>query len=69
MIIINARRGGRVCIGNQVKLIISEVHGSQVKIGIEAPKEIKIYRKEIYDRIQIEKQSDTKEVDDGQTEK
>jgi carbon storage regulator len=41
-----------IVIGNEVEITILEVKGDQVKIGINAPKSIPIYRKEIYVQIQ-----------------
>lgn len=41
-----------IMIGNDIELTILEVKGDQVKIGIDAPKEVGIYRKEIYLQIQ-----------------
>ncbi len=41
-------------IGDDVEIIIAEVKGDQVKLGIKAPREIKVYRKEIYEEIQSE---------------
>ena len=67
--IIKIKRGEHLFINNDIDLVVTDISGSQVKIGINAPNEIKIYRKEIYDRIQAEKQSDTKEVDDNETKK
>ena len=43
-----------IIIGDNVKIIILELQDGQVKLGIEAPKEIPVHREEIYDRIQLE---------------
>ena len=43
-----------IYIGDDVKIIIIGIQDGQVKLGIEAPKEIPVHRKEIYDRIQLE---------------
>lgn len=44
-------------IGDDVKITIMEVNGNQVRLAIEAPKEIAVHREEIYNKIQKEKQS------------
>ena len=44
-----------IMIGDDIKLKILKITGNQVHIGIEAPREVKIYRKEIHDRIEAEK--------------
>ena len=41
-------------INNNVEITILEVRGDQVKVGISAPKEVPIYRKEVYLQIQAE---------------
>ena len=43
-----------IYIGDDVKVIIIGIQDGQVKLGIEAPKEIPVHREEIYDRIQLE---------------
>jgi carbon storage regulator len=41
-------------IGDNVKITVSEINGRQVRIGIEAPKEVPIHREEIFNRVQVE---------------
>lgn len=43
-----------IIIGDDVKIIILGFDGDNVRIGIEAPKEIEVHRKEVYDRIQLD---------------
>ena len=43
-----------IYIGDDVKIKIIGIQDGQVKLGIEAPKEIPVHREEIYDRIQLE---------------
>ena len=43
-----------IYIGDDVKVIIIGIQDGQVKLGIEAPKEIPVHREEIYDKIQLE---------------
>lgn len=56
MLILSRRIGESLIIGDDVQITVMDVHGSQVKIGIEAPKEVSVHREEIYDRIQREKE-------------
>lgn len=49
---LSRKKGEAVIINNNVELTILEVKGDQVKIGISAPKEVPIYRKEVYLQIQ-----------------
>ena len=43
-----------IVLGNDIEITLLEIKGDQVKIGINAPKSVPIYRKEIYDQIQEE---------------
>lgn len=54
MLALTRKAGESIVIGNNVQVTILEVKGEQVKIGIEAPKSVGIYRKEIYLQIQEE---------------
>ena len=50
-----------IVIGNDVEVTILEIKGDQIKIGINAPKNVPIYRKEIYTQIQEENKSAVQE--------
>jgi len=54
MLILTRKVGQSVIIGNNIKITIADVSGKQVKIGVEAPQDISIYRLEVYERIREE---------------
>ena len=54
MLILTRRVGETVMIGDNVTVAIVGVKGSQVRIGINAPKDVTVHRKEIYERIRHE---------------
>jgi len=54
MLILTRRVGETLMVGEEVTVTVMEVKGSQVRIGINAPKEISVHREEIYQRIQNE---------------
>ncbi|SHO48746.1 carbon storage regulator CsrA [Anaerocolumna xylanovorans] len=63
MLALSRKIGESIIIGNDIELTILEVKGDQVKIGINAPKAIPIYRKEIYLQIQdSNKEAATSEI-------
>jgi carbon storage regulator len=58
MLILTRRVGETVMIGNDVTVTILGVKGNQVRVGINAPKNVAVHREEIYERIKREKQGD-----------
>ncbi|MCI8380007.1 MAG: carbon storage regulator CsrA [Lachnospiraceae bacterium] len=52
-----------IVIGNDIEVTLLEIKGDQIKIGINAPKSVPIYRKEIFAQIQEENKSAMQEVD------
>lgn len=52
MLALSRKKGEAIVINNDIEITILEVKGEQVKIGISAPKEVPVYRKEVYSQIQ-----------------
>ncbi len=55
MLILTRRLGEVLIIGDNVKVTVLGVKGNQVRLGVNAPKEVSVHREEIYDLIQKEK--------------
>ena len=55
MLILTRRVGESLMIGDQIAITVLNLKGNQVRLGIEAPKDISVHREEVYQRIQEEK--------------
>ena len=52
MLALSRKKGEALVVNNDIEITVLEVKGEQVKLGITAPKEVPIYRKEVYVQIQ-----------------
>jgi len=59
MLILTRRVGETVMIGNEVTVTVLGVKGNQVRIGVNAPKDVAVHREEIYERIKREEERDS----------
>lgn len=69
MLILSRKIDEKIKIGEDITITLIDVHGDQVKIGIEAPKNVKVFRQEVFDAIQsenkaavVENSSDSKDA-------
>ncbi len=58
MLILTRRISESIIIGDDVKITVLGVKGNQVRLGIDAPKDLSVHREEIYERIKHEKKED-----------
>ncbi len=54
MLVLTRKLGETIVIGDNIIIKVVDIHGKQIRLGIEAPTEISIFRGEIYERIQEE---------------
>jgi len=54
MLVLTRKKGQSIMLGDEIEISVVEVNGDAVRIGIKAPRELTIYRREIYEAIQEE---------------
>jgi carbon storage regulator len=65
MLVLTRSIGERLFINDgEIKLSVLDVKGNQVRIGIEAPREISVHREEVFDRIKTAESAETDEIDE-----
>ncbi len=57
MLILSRKIDEKIKIGEDITITLIDIHGDQVKIGVEAPKNVKVFRQEVFDAIQSENKS------------
>ncbi len=55
MLVLSRQKDESIMIGDDVEIVIVDVRGDKVRLGITAPREIPVHRKEVYEAIQREK--------------
>lgn len=57
MLVLSRKKNESICIGNEIRVMIVEVRGDKVRLGIDAPKEIPVHREEIFEAIRNERRA------------
>ena len=68
MLILSRKIDEKIQIGDDITITIIDIHGEQVKIGVEAPKNIKVFRQEVFEAIQKENKAAAVEQSNSQME-
>jgi len=64
MLILTRRIGETLMVGDEVTLTVLGVKGNQVRMGINAPKEIAVHREEIFNKIQRQKEAELEKINE-----
>ncbi len=69
MLVLSRKKDEKIIIGDKITIMVIEIRGDKVRLGIDAPKEVSVHRQEVYDAIQKEqegqKESGTQEKGKG----
>lgn len=65
MLILTRRIGESLNIGEDIKITLLGIKGNQVRIGIDAPKDVQVHREEIYDKIKRETRKANRKMSDS----
>ena len=57
MLVLSRKKNESIVINNDITIVVVDIRGDKVRLGIEAPKEIPVHRREVYDAIQNNEQS------------
>jgi carbon storage regulator len=60
MLILSRKINEKVVIGDNISVSIIEIRGDQVRLGIDAPKKVKVFRQEVFDAIMAENKAASK---------
>lgn len=60
MLVLSRKEGEKILINDNIAITVIQIRGDKVRIGIEAPVEMPVHRREVYDAIQKEKQKAAK---------
>lgn len=69
MLILSRKIDEKIKIGNDITITIIDVRGDQVKIGVEAPKNVKVFRQEVFNAIQSENKAAVAVVEENENKK
>ena len=66
MIVLSRKKNESIIIGDDITIVVVEIRGDKVRLGVEAPKEVPFHRKEVYDAIRGQAQKSESETKDAQ---
>ena len=69
MLVLSRKKNESIVINNDITVVVVEIRGDKVRLGVEAPKEVPVHRREVYDAIKrSEKESGEQSSDTASTE-
>lgn len=65
MLVLSRKKGESLIINNDITIVVVEIRGDKVRLGVEAPKEVPVHRREVHDAIQRNRDSTLPPVEQG----
>lgn len=65
MLVLSRKKNESIVINNDITIVVVEIRGDKVRLGVEAPKEVPVHRREVYDAIM---RAELKPTEDGPKE-
>ena len=59
MLVLSRKKNESIVINDDITIVVVEIRGDKVRLGVEAPKEVPVHRREVYDAIKRSEQSST----------
>lgn len=63
MLVLSRKKNESIVINNEITIVVVEIRGDKVRLGVEAPKEVPVHRREVYDAIQRAVDANNAELD------
>ncbi len=61
MLVLSRKKNESIVINNDITIVVVEIRGDKVRLGIEAPKEVPVHRREVYDAIKRSEEANSKQ--------
>lgn len=65
MLVLSRKKDEEIIIGDNIRLVVIEICGDKVRLGIDAPKEISVHRLEVYEAIKLEEKEEPATTDES----
>jgi carbon storage regulator len=59
MLVLSRKKNESIVINNDITIVVVEIRGDKVRLGVEAPREVPVHRREVYDAIQRTSEQET----------
>jgi carbon storage regulator len=63
MLVLSRKKNESIVINNDITIVVVEIRGDKVRLGVEAPKEVPVHRREVYDAIHRHEMKPTEKAD------